>query len=390
MPSGGRARDQRLAAYAVGGLALAVACYAGTSGWLLAMAILGFALFEAALRADLGESELSSPGSRRLAGWATILLVWLFCVAPLLLEAARDADAIIAGMAQTSIFAAPWELMPGSPRERLGLNLGALARAFVVEGDARAVANLPGRALQDWLLAGLLLFGLIGVVRTLNRGATRFLVLWLIAMAGATLFVVQAPDTMQMTGLLPPLALLCGLGAWEFARWLPPIKQPQLVPVTMVAAILLLSGSVTAWDYFTRWAGRPELSRDFAVEAQVAAETVRERADEPLLLPRSLWLTPQRRFAIEAAAGPAEFPPDLAAVALLAGTADLIEERLFLLQPTDEGPVAAWVMLTGEIDEAVNGNGLRAVANRVRTASGRRARCVLARLVRQWPDPPGL
>ncbi len=351
-------RDQRLASYAVGGLALAVACYAGAAGRLLVMAILSFALFEVALRADLREARSSMHGRRHLAGWAMLLLVWLLCMAPLLLEAARDADAIIAGVAQTSIFAAPWELMPGSPRERLGVNLGALARAFAAEGDARMLANLPGRALHDWLLAGLLLFGLIGIVRTLSRGATRFLVLWLVAMTSATLFMVQAPDTLWLAGLLPPLALLSALGTWELTRWLPPVKQPQLVPAAMVAAILLFSGSVTARDYFTRWAGSPELSQEFAVEAQAAAETVRDHTDEPLLLPRSLWLTPQRRFAVDAVVGPMDLPANPVAVTLLNGVVDPIQDRLFLLQPTDNGPVATWVTLRDQATGVEGANSL--------------------------------
>ena len=58
----------------------------------------------------------------------------------------------------------------------------------------------------------------------------------------------------------------------------------------LVVALLLVSGGLTAYDYFGRWAHLPELGlafdSDYQAAATVAAASLREQPATPLVIPR--------------------------------------------------------------------------------------------------------
>jgi hypothetical protein len=113
--------------------------------------------------------------------------------------------------------------MPGTPAERFVHNLLAVAGNFYVAGDEAVRHNLPGRPVNDLLLAALFTLGLAAAFWHIRRPAMRLLLLWLAVMATPTLFAAQAPHVLRGIGMLPPLALLYGIGGGvilgALARW---------------------------------------------------------------------------------------------------------------------------------------------------------------------------
>ena len=78
-----------------------------------------------------------------------------------------------------SIFTAAAVDMPGTPAERLAHNVLAVAGNFYSAGDAAVRHNLPGRPVNDLLLAALFTLGLGAALWRIRHPAMRLLLIWL-------------------------------------------------------------------------------------------------------------------------------------------------------------------------------------------------------------------
>lgn len=258
----------------------------------------------------------------RLVGLAVMLLVSLLLLAPLIWELATSPGLLTARTADVSVFSAAQADMPGTPWQRIGQNILSTAGSFYVAGDPNPRHNLPGRPVNDPLLAILFTVGVLTALVQLKRPQARLLLIWLAVMLLPTILSIQAPHALRAAGALPPVALLYGLGAQSIGQWLARLglrfrltgqdsseeedrqSRASAIGLVLLTAVVLVSGVLTANDYFRRWATLPELGRAFDVDLQLAAEKTAEILADPgnhgLTLTSQLYIQPHMGFALGA------------------------------------------------------------------------------------------
>jgi hypothetical protein len=353
------------------GVWLGLALYTYTAARVLPLVLLTFVLLEAVLhllkraghREHKGSTEHTeqteitpshlltpSPAHPLTRGLLLMTATALLVAAPLLLTFARDPALLGSRTGDISIFTVAQVDMPGTPAERFVHNLLAVAGNFYVAGDEAVRHNLPGRPVNDLLLAALFTLGLAAAFWHIRRPAMRLLLLWLAVMATPTLFAAQAPHVLRGIGMLPPLALLYGIGGGvilgALARW-----QRWAAPA-LVILVLAVSGAITFHDYFTRWPQSQRFGVEFSIGEQLAADAIAAAWDEiaagqGLVVPRDLLFTPNVEFAVGEIAV-RETPPgeslDLGAltgVAYLVQDAPAAAQSLYLLHAGDGQIVAS-------------------------------------------------
>jgi len=123
-------------------------------------------------------------------------------------------------------------------------------------GDSSPLHNVPGRPLFD-LFSGLIcLAGLLAAFRFRHRPRFAMPLVFLVALAPATLFVNNSPDFASMAVLLPSLAILFGFGVATLS-----INPGQLARYIPMIAIVVLPGLNVIWtghDLFNVWASSTE------------------------------------------------------------------------------------------------------------------------------------
>ncbi|MGI6368754.1 MAG: ArnT family glycosyltransferase [Anaerolineae bacterium] len=156
-------------------------------------------------------------------------------------------------------------------------NLGAL----FVRGDIRPLYNLPGKPILTPLLAPFLLIGL-GV--SLRRGREVAYGLLPILLVGMCLPAVLTDDIMpqsqRMTGTMPAIYLLVGLGLEQCLSWLAgQFPRGRRWAVLAVVALLLLEGGRSAWTYFGVWGRDPANYYHFHKPYELAARDASAQLD---------------------------------------------------------------------------------------------------------------
>jgi hypothetical protein len=310
----GRRRD-----FTAAGASFAVALYTYTAARLLPLVPLAFIVIEALI--DWVRVARLPAGSRRAAFWETWRtrlqgLAWLAAAGALLTVplavAAWQAPAVVLGRAaQVSVF--------DTAHPNLLANSLTVARGFYDAGDHNLRHNLPGRPVNDVLLAALFTLGWLAAFRRIRRPQNRLLLIWFGLMLVPTLFSTEAPHSLRAVGALPPLALLYGLGARALLHLPQLVKRTaalsrfvaakhlstvrRLAPLALLIAVVVFSGGLTARDYFVRWANSARLWDSFNLPQQLAAEAAAQQLSSttpqhPLLLPYDLFVTPQMVFAV--------------------------------------------------------------------------------------------
>jgi hypothetical protein len=305
----GRRRD-----YIGAGVGFAAALYTYTAARLLPLVPLAFIGIEALL--DVVHAARLPANTRSAALWRLWRprsrgLAWLIAAAalltiPLAVAAWQAPDIVLGRAAQVSVFDAAHPDLPG--------NVLAVARNFYDAGDLDLRHNLPGRPANDVLLAALFTVGWLAALWRIRQPQNRLLLIWFGVMLAPTFLTTEAPHSLRGAGALPPLALLYGLGAQTLLALPQKIKglaasaraatvgRRYAAPV-LLAAVLIVSGGLTARDYFIRWAASPRLWDYFSLPQQLAASATAHQlpastSDHPLLLPYDLFITPQMVFAI--------------------------------------------------------------------------------------------
>ena len=145
-------------------------------------------------------------------------------------------------------------------------------------GDSSPLHNVPGRPLFD-LFSGLIcLAGLLAAFRFRHRPRFAMPLVFLIALAPATLFVNNSPDFASMAVLLPSLALLFGFGVATLS-----INPGQLARYIPMIAIVVLPGLNVIWtghDLFNVWASSAETKEVWNDRAGRLARHVEASADD--------------------------------------------------------------------------------------------------------------
>ncbi|MCS6825477.1 MAG: glycosyltransferase family 39 protein [Caldilinea sp.] len=349
-------REGRQVNFALAGFWLGATQYTYISARLLPVVVVGYIVIELLFHLTSRRKEaakVSVPLDHRLLpGVGLLLAVALTTAAPLLWTFWRQPDLLNARTGDVSIFTPESVTAPGTPAERLLNNALRVAGAFFVTGDLNPRHNLPGRPVNDLLLAGLFIVGFVRTLGHWRQPVHRLVLFWFLVMLTPTLLSLEAPHWLRMVGALPPLVFFYASGAQAIAAALGRRMQAARLFAALLAAVLVVSGALTTRDYFVRWAQWPTLAGVFDADRYEAAAAVRVLlADEnvsAILLTRRLYRSAQMRLLNPDLPGAA---PRLADEdewrAIAAGAHYLIEygadptQPLFLLERQANGALTA-------------------------------------------------
>jgi hypothetical protein len=355
--TGRRRRD-----YAWSGVWLGLAMYTYIAARLLPFIILAFVLIE--LLASLWRERSRRDGlwvqwRPRLAGLLVLAGVALAVALPLAWTLLANPALVSARTGQVSV----WSGASGQWLPDLLANLLLTARAFYDQGDQNLRHNLPGRPVNDLLLAVLFTLGWLSALLTVvSNPRSRLLLLWFVIMLAPTVFSTEAPQYLRSAGALPPLTIFYALGAesiaylWRRAARRPAASPPAPEAIVAASAVVLLlvlawSGTRTTVDYFQRWANLPGLGAAFDVDKQLAAAAAAELLGDPaqagmLLMSSEIYLQPQMGFAL----GPVAAGNAPSAMAASASGIPLLQEdsfdpraSLMLVTRQDGRPISTWL-----------------------------------------------
>jgi hypothetical protein len=284
---------------------------------VLPLVILAFVVIEAGrdwwlYRAQ--RHELWQLWKPRLRGLALLAAVTVLGVLPLAWTLVNDPTLISTRTSQVSIWAALPADKPIALLEALLANLATVARAFYDQGDVNLRHNLPGRSVNDPLLALLFTVGWVSALWQIRKPHYRLLLLWFAFMLAPSVLSTEAPHYLRSAGALPPLAIFYAMGAaaivnllhWAWSRRLASSSRPTsgALPLAAVALLMLaFSGAVTTFDYFQRWAKAPDLGTAFDVDRQLAAAAMStlledDASKNAMLITTELYLQPQMGFVL--------------------------------------------------------------------------------------------
>ena len=305
------ARERRAWAWPLAGLCLGVAQYTYLPAHLFPVVVLG----EATLGLWAGRRER---GFRLgLIGLAVLIAVATLVATPLGHYFATNPEAATARGNAVSIFASGEA--QADPIGALGRNLALNLGMFVWRGDDTLRHNLPERAVFDPLLAPFFLLGVALSLRAALAGKVEHaaLWLWLGVMLLPGLLSDSAPHFLRTIGLLPALFTLPAQGLIAAAEWLTGRLAEWRAglgarPLAMapVVGVVLLSQSMSLYDYFVRFPAWPGLAETFdAPRAELARVAGDPPADLGLTLPTPGWSYATIRFLRPKSFQPPDPPP---------------------------------------------------------------------------------
>jgi hypothetical protein len=357
--------QQRYRDYIWAGVWLALSMYTYIAARVLPLVILAFVVVEAAMglwsyRAR--RRELWQLWRPRLKGLALLTAVTVLGGLPLAWTLVNDPTLISTRTSQVSIWAALPADKPVALLEALLANLVTVARAFYDQGDLNLRHNLPGRSVNDPLLALLFTVGWISALWQIRKAHYRLLLIWFAVMLAPSVLSTEAPHYLRSAGALPPLAIFYAVGAattvnllhraWSRRSASSVRSSSSALPLVIVALLMVaFSGAMTTVDYFQHWARLPHLGTDFDVDRQLAAAATARLLENPaaeqaVVMSADLYSLPQVGFVLGTMA---LSNPDSAVETGTGGLRMLQEDHfdprrsLILLRREDGQPVRTWL-----------------------------------------------
>lgn len=228
------AQEPRTITFMLLGIALGLTLYMHPTGVLVVLVSFIFIAYMIRLQGGMTGRMLS------YLGFA--LLTLLITALPWLVSTLRLPD--LNGLGR--LFEGYDPVQRGAPQALVSGVLGIFFR-----GDADPAHNLPGRPLFDLISGVLLLIGAAAAARGWRRPRFLLVGLMLIALLPPTLMQTTSPDFLSLGPLLPPLALLAGLGVVTIQHALKGRARAGLG--LGLAALLLFNIAWTARDLFVVW-----------------------------------------------------------------------------------------------------------------------------------------
>lgn len=198
-----------------------------------------------------------------------VLALTLVVMAPYLISSLRLFE--LSGLAR---LLGDYDLSVSPPMQSIAGTLTGIA----LVGDSSPLHNVPGRPMIDFFSGLICLSGLLATYRFRHRPRFALPLVFLVALAPATLFVNDSPDFASMAVLLPLLALLFGFGVATLS-----IQPGQLARYMPMIAIVLLPGLNVVWtghDLFNVWARAPETREAWNHRVGQLARHVEAGADD--------------------------------------------------------------------------------------------------------------
>ncbi len=304
------ARQGWLWAYALSGAFLGLSVWTHPTGRIIPLTLLGYTLWLrwsghqvkpnpaptghprtwglSAFRRALNQGTEGRPspvGGLLVAGLIAFLLFL-----PLGLYFYRQPALFLNHVSAVSIFAD--HVSGGSPWRALLVNAWRVLGMFSVQGDREWIHNLAGRPVFDPLLSIPFWLGLTVWLLRLwrhddpDRDALILLLLWSLVMLLPSVFSDAAPNFSRTLPALPALFVAVGLG---LTRLMELNQRHHWLGSTLVALILVISGSLSAYDYFVRFPQRPETYYAYDVDKLDAWAYLQPLGEDHQIYLSQLW-----------------------------------------------------------------------------------------------------
>ncbi len=174
----------------------------------------------------------------------------------------------------------------------VGQNALRTIMAFVVQGSAENLHNLPGRPLLDPLLGVFFIIGLaVCVIK--HRFAHLVLVSSVVILSLAVVLTESAPLTRRWTEVFPLVAIIVALGLMAVINWLTdrmPDRRGQIGAAVLAGVVLFVGAGWSVADYFGPYASNPQLFWEYDSGITQTADQLR---GQPAT---RFFLTPYDRF----------------------------------------------------------------------------------------------
>jgi 4-amino-4-deoxy-L-arabinose transferase-like glycosyltransferase len=234
---------------------------------------------------------LASREFRRLhlANLALLAAVALAVYFPLGMYAVSHPETYFDRELHVSILNPDWE--QGSPGEAFAKALIKTAGMFNLSGDPEFDRNPGKRPVLDPLSSLFFFVGLGVAVSRWRRANYSLVLLWFLIMSLPGAFTAEvAPHFHRGIGALPPLVLLCALGAVSAKDWLDrrtSETRPRAASLSVLAVSFLLITLLSCGQYFTPWQRRlaaQDITGGGYIEATELMNTRR--------IPDGVWVLP--------------------------------------------------------------------------------------------------
>ncbi|MBP6015918.1 MAG: glycosyltransferase family 39 protein [Candidatus Promineofilum sp.] len=154
-------------------------------------------------------------------------------------------------------------VVEGAPALTWLLNVGRVIGGLFWKGDTHVRHNLPGRPYLDPVQALLLVAGTMRGARFFRQPAYAFVLFWFGVMLLPSILSGDAPHFGRLVGLAPPAAILIAIGGTWLSEKIAASALSSWVSPVVLVGLAAASLTLTARDYFGRYANHPDLSRDF-------------------------------------------------------------------------------------------------------------------------------
>jgi 4-amino-4-deoxy-L-arabinose transferase-like glycosyltransferase len=176
-------------------------------------------------------------------------------------------------------------------------------RTFVDGSDSNWRHSLPGRAAFDWLTTIGFWAGMVVVLTRIKRPVYLFLLISLLVLWLPACLATPPVNALRLSGLLPVYYAIVALGFLAPVRWLTQRSAWRSYALTAraaaVALLCVVSGSLTAYDYFERWATHPMVYRSYnGALADLTGYLVTQSQRADVILPFDIYAHPTTRFLL--------------------------------------------------------------------------------------------
>jgi hypothetical protein len=242
---------------------------AGLFGGLSTYTYIASRLAPIVLVVPLAVAVLTPSLRRQISRVVLVGCIWALVSVPLAVYYVRHPQSVEGHTDDVSIL---------NPANNGGDLVGAVVHGVVatlgainVEGSKLWDQNLAGRPIFDPVLSIFFVIGLVAIALAFAPGrsadssrlplrplAAAFLVAWILDQAAPSMFSVSPPGYVRLTGILPAIAIIAGLGVCTSFRWLRRWKISRSKVLAGLGAALAVSTAWTIRDYFDVWAPSAE------------------------------------------------------------------------------------------------------------------------------------
>ena len=187
-----------------------------------------------------------------LFGIALATVVAAATVAPLAYYFLHHQDQFFGRIASTSVHGDK-----AKPSENVALSTARTLGLFFVEGDSNPRHNLPGRPAFDPVVAVAFACGVVMALRRVRSPASYIPLIWTGVMLAPGALSTEAPHYLRTAGIMPAIFLFPAVALDRGTDWLG-VRGFRLAPA-VAALVVIVGGAWATWDYFGRWAGRPDV-----------------------------------------------------------------------------------------------------------------------------------